>query len=1826
MLRPRSPALFAITACVFASACLPGLVPPPIAPLRSGLRLEDRFTPPVIAAGPLRVAFAAPEGEAAEDAAVTFVFNKPMRALGASSTTSTASEEPAAPVTILPALRGKWRWIGGSALRFEPEARLPSATSFRVEVPAGTRALDGSRLDEARVLAFTTPRPALTASEPKDGARRIDPAKPLTLWFNQPITDAEIARVVTITAGTSGVALPFQITRREGLALDLAPRAPLPRDAEIHLRIDPSLRAETGDRLADKAAAITFNTVGPLRVEAWSCSPHPRDAAACDPVASSIRLRFSNPIIAEDVKRALTIEPRLPLEIEHDYDDSANVVVRAKLAAGTTYRLRLGHLVDARGQALGGEVTRALRFGDLPPITEVGLAGIYWAPSAGHAVSILGVNVTDLAVSAAPLGRDDVLRRLANPALEGPAAAWRPLTTPPRNAWTWSDVRIEDLLGKTDLRGPILLRTTGSVGPDAAPRTNAREVQITDLALSTRAAHDSVLVWLTRLSTGASLAGATVELRRFGAIADAPIASVITGADGLASLPLGAVSVENVAVVARSGDDWAYRAIPIPRAPMPLGTLFTERGIYRPGERVSLEGIFRIPDARGLTTPRGRVVEMWVVDPNGKEIARSQQTLSTYGTFTTEIPIRRDAALGDYRAHAKLDGAEAYRYFTIHEYRPAESTAEVTVDHAEYTRGDAFTCSARGRYLYGGPMVGALASAVISRSRGYFQIPHLDDWIVSDEVDMSYLLPDFAMAHGQLDAAGTWSLRAPLLIPGQAGLEELRCAIEIADKNRQVTAASTTALVHPGEVYIALHRPNDREVEPGAVLPPELLTVTPGGTRRSLPVHVELIRRIEAEGAPPKDTHVAACDVTTGPDPVSCALETPRSKVVDGDRLIVRATARDARGNPLVTAIVFERVAPRKPVVKAPPAPEEPPTPRLSLELPRREYHVGETARVTINSPFTGPASARITAEREGILWQRIVPLPGPTTVVDVPIALEMIPNIELSVRAVAGSATQEASTDIDVDASPHHLNVAVHVPTTRLAPGDDVDVDVEVKDAQGKPAHAEVTLFAADEGSLQLTYYVTPDPLRTFYASRWSPIRGTDARDELVRSTRGDDRGNPPQVRMGATSATHPRGDFRQTVIFAAHLITDAAGHVRRRVKLPDGLTSYRFMAVAVTEEDAFGSDHANVTTSKPLMLRPTLPRVIRAGDRFEASVVVSTLGLLKTTVEVTATVEGFTAEAPATLRIALDADGTTEVRFPLRAERAGPAKIAFSAITSGVIARDEVELRATVVPPIALETAAVYGATTSAVAERLVDLGAMRDDTGGLALTLAATPLASLARGIEELLDYPHGCTEQTVSRMLPLLALRDLAVEVGVKLPADVPATLTAAAARLAAHQRSDGGFGLWPESTASEPWITAWAVWGLDEAKRRGVVVPSAMIDRAHAYLIRRTDPTAPGALDAPEDRALAAFVVDLLAASGTLDAARADRLFEERDKLPTFARALLLHALAVTRPADPRVALLARDLEGRVQIDGPVARVPSPDPIRYARLLDSPVRTGALTLRALLAVAKDHPLAARLAAGLLADRRGGAWRTTQETAWALLALDAFRAAHPTATASFDARVFFGQALIDEASFQSPLAPRSATLTVPMARLGAAGGAPLTFEVVGKGQLTYEARLTFARRALPTAPIDAGFFVQRSLRAIGGANAAPAVGAPPRAENQLTAGDLALGEIEIVSSAPRDFVLIEDPLPGGLEAVDLDLGLGGAWLRRIDPGPFTRRELGDGRVTYFIDHLPAGVTRLRYLARATAIGRFVRPPLHVEEMYAPEVFGQTAADVVTIDSAP
>ncbi|WP_437948993.1 Ig-like domain-containing protein [Sorangium sp. So ce296] len=1908
----------ALAAIALSLACVQGARAPNVPPrgtLAPGA-LDPGGRP---AEGPFAVVFGAPRGQTTSPAEISLVFNRPMRPL------DLAGGEAAAPAILKPPAPGRWRWVGTSGLTFAPDGHLPRGTAFTVEVPAGTRALDGSALETPYVLSFRTELPKVARVEPWSGKDDLRPDARFELRFNQPVDTAEVARSVSLTAGGRAAKVAFDVRRpdpKNELLAEVVPRAPLPRDSEIELAVAASLRGREGPLPAGEEQRFSYRTYGPLRVVRTDCDRDtPQGACATE---GGFSLAFSNPVRLADAKRAISVEPAVKLRWPGWLEDDAftsHIHLGGAFAPGRSYQVRVAAgLRDEHGQALAGAATREVAFGDRWPEAQIGLTGSVFEPAQRREIPVVSVNVRELSLAVGAMTEEAVLALEADPHSPGRSpkmdeiaalpAGKRSVLRPAAATNTPSThlVRASEVLGGEGKRGPLAIGISYTARPGTRHARAASEAviaQVTDLGISAKVSPNGSLVWVTRLSTGAPVPGANVWIRTPDARSPA---AVVTDADGFAVVPAAVYrpsassGPERGVIFARSGDDWTYRRVADALsgwrfgAPSdfgearPFGMVFSDRGIYRPGDTVRVKGIFREEAARGTRTPAGRRVAFKVEGPDGEALVTLSPSLSAFGTFSADVKIPETARLGTYSLAATVQGGDAgwpdvTGSVEVAEYRPAEFKVSVESDRPSYVRGDKARWIARGDYLFGAPMTNAEARLSVTRAPAAFSPPGIEGFTVRED-ELTDALPDraprqFEVQSGRekLDAAGQAAIGAALAMPGQRGTESVTCEAEITDVSRQAIAGSSTALVHPAEFYVALKEP-DRFAKAGDVLRPEILAVDPKGARvAQVAVRVELVQRTwtlarEESGSAyrsvsaPVDKVVARCGVTTAAAPRSCELTVP-----SGGYYLLHATAKDRRGNPVGAAAGVYALGEGGGGFGD--------SDQLQVELvpDRDSYEVGQTARVIVKSPFAS-ADALVTVERAGIASHRRVKLSGAMPVIDVPITDDLRPNAFVSVLLLRGRTKpppapgKGGAPGPDVGAPAFRLGYAplrVNPEAQRLAvrvvpdkvdarPGDPIRVDVDVRDRAGRPARAEVALYAVDEGVLSLTGYETPDPVPVFGAPRSLRVATVETREALARvrnpfADLGADKGRAGGG--GAQGGTGVRRDFRQSAYYHPAIVTDAAGKVSASFKLPDSLTTYRVMAVVAAEDDRFGYGESRVTASQPLMARPALPRFLRAGDAIDAGVVVTSKGLGKpATVEVEVAASGLTLQGAGKRAVELAPGASAEVRFALSAPRAGPATLRFRA--SGGGASDVVEVTREIRAPMSPEAVALYGDTTTASAEKLGDLSAIRDDTGGLTVSLAPTALVGLGGGVEQLLEYPYGCTEQLTSRMVPLLSLRDLAKAYGIALPKDLTAVIGKTVREILSHQRGDGGFGFFAESDRADLWTTAYALWGLGEAKRHGVAVPADAMERATSFVRARLNEAG----DDPLLRATAPFILDVLAEIGAPDPGRASRLFDEREKLPLFSKALLAHAMVLGKSDRAAVDQLVGELEGALRLDGPIARAVHNHGDAYAVLMDSEARTSALVLRALLAARPAHPLAARLAAGLLADRRGGTWRSTQETAWALIALDAYRRAQEKAAPDFEARVFLGQAELFSAPFHGPTTEQVKT-SIPAARLASAGGAPLAFTVDGRGRLFYEARLRYARKQLPTAGLDRGFYIEKSLRALapedlaaalGGAPPGAAAGAAP-ASLAFAGGDLVLGEILVVTPSPRDFVVIDDPLPAGLEAIDARLATSARSLdvdaaeaqaddegadadvdqddlratgRAYEPSRFVR-EVRDDRVLFFVDHMAAGMYRYRYLARATTLGAFVVPPARAEEMYSPEVFGRTGALAVKVgsrDAAP
>ncbi|HEY8944850.1 MAG TPA: alpha-2-macroglobulin family protein, partial [Polyangiaceae bacterium] len=1272
-----------------------------------------------------------------------------------------------------------------------------------------------------------------------------------------------------------------------------------------------------------------------------------------------------------------------------------------------------------------------------------------------------------------------------------------------------------------------------------------------------------------------------------------------------------------------------------------------------PGDSVRVKGIVRRETADGTAIPKGATVKLVLRGPAEEALRTVQVPLSAYGTFDATLSLPVAGALGSHLLAASLGRNEITARFDVEEYQPAAFRVEVEAPPSAI-RGERAAFDVRAEYLFGAPLAAAPARYAVTRSVSRFEPPNADGLVTSadafyDEIAQAPLGGGpIADAEAVLGPEGSLRVDQPLALPGQRGPELVTFEVEVTDVARAAGAGRASLVVHPAEFYLGLAPiPGFVESTP-ARLQPKVAALTVTGERvAGKRVEMELVQRrwvttqADAGGTFAEtrtklvDRVVARCEATSskGASLASCPLQVPSAGYY-----LVRARAADSRGHSAEAAVPVYAIGHADSAFHT----EE--GGAVELVLDKEAYRVGEKARVLVKSPFP-EAEALITVERAGILHRERRSLRGSMPSFEVDVAERLRPNAFVAVhlvRKATPAASQHAYrfgyAELKVAPDDQRLSVSV-VPSAReLRPGDEVSVDVSVRDARGGPARSEVTLYAVDEGVLLLTGYRVPDPLPVFTATRPLQVATLDTRARIARLASR----HLEQLLFGSKGAeggggggASVRRNFDQTAYFNPKLVTDANGRARARFRLPDSLTRYRVMAVAVGSTEQFGFGSSDVTTSKRLMARPALPRFVRSGDRIQAGVVVSTKALGPADVDVSVQTRGLVLEGAAQQRVRVEADGSREVRFAFRAAEAGRAVLRFD-VRSGA-ERDSVEVTRSVQSPTVLEASAVEGVTEAAIAEPLGGLQGVRPDVGGLELSVAPSALVGLDASFAQLAEYPYGCTEQLASRLVPWLAKVRLGLES--QRERRLVGSDASALRELVGRQRGDGGFGLWTDARQSHPWVSAYAAWVLHALRGAGAEVPQKVLDDSRAYL--RAYLAQPG--KEAVERATDAFALDVLASAGEPDPGYMNRLFAERRGLPLFARALLLHAMASSKVDAAATRELRVEIEAFVRPRGSTAAIVENTGDEYAVLMDSTARTQALVLRGLVASAPTHQLLPALARGLLAARRGGTWTTTQESAFALAALTDYRDAVEKEEPDFEARALLGDRAVLQARFTGrAFAAREAR--VPMAELSRQAGALLRFERDGRGRLFYQARLRYARTELPRSPLDAGFYVEKSLSRVDPAalDAPISPGLQPSASS-FRAGDLVLADVLVVSSAPREYVAIDDPLPAGLEAINTALATTASRYElpagtepcadcpggrdRIAEGRFVRepghrRELHDDRVAFLVDHLPPGIHRFRYLARATTFGSFVVPPTLATGMYDPEIFGRTAATAVEV----
>ena len=498
----------------------------------------------------------------------------------------------------------------------------------------------------------------------------------------------------------------------------------------------------------------------------------------------------------------------------------------------------------------------------------------------------------------------------------------------------------------------------------------------------------------------------------------------------------------------------------------------------------------------------------------------------------------------------------------------------------------------------------------------------------------------------------------------------------------------------------------------------------------------------------------------------------------------------------------------------------------------------------------------------------------------------------------------------------------------------------------------------------------------------------------------------------------------------------------------------------------------------------------------------------------------------------------------------------------------------------------------------------------------------VAGLEEGLRDLIEYPYGCLEQTTSRLIPLVAVEELAKSLklaGLDGPA-LQKYIRAGLAKLERFQTEEGGFSLWVGGQA-EPYLTAFALWGLKLASDAGHKLPPGVIDRGTRYLraqLGRDAKMAEGVHSELGELGSRAFAVHVLGMLNSPDPGYANKLLEKKAELPRFGTAFLARALALNLGAQhPAVTGLLDDLVRAVEPKGASAIIREPGSEHLRWYMSDDVRTTAIATDAFLDLRPSEPMLPRLVRGLFGERRHGRWQTTQDNLYALVALTHYVKARPTGGVTVD--VTIGDKKVLAGDFRGKTTHiRRATVALDASKPPAA---PLTIRARG-GEVFYSTVLRFRRDVAHQKPYENKLTVRREYLD-------PATDAPIDPKKGVKVGSMVRVRVTVSSPEWRNHLAVDDPVPAGLEPLNTKLATSGGVprsdARRGGESGVTSttttwrpsfREMKDDRVLVFIDRLYPGPASFDYLARATTAGTFVVPGTSAEEMYQPEIAARAA----------
>jgi hypothetical protein len=1846
----------------------------------NGLALEGPYEFFVQTIGYLEVAAVIPAPDAegvAADATITVSFNRPVVPL---VSTEQLGDLPQ-PLVFDPPIDGQGEWLNTSIYMFTPSKPLSGGMTYAASVVAGLKDAIGATLDQSYSWRFKTLPPEILSVYPYQGQSNVQLEAAVEIQFSQPMDPASTQEAFMLLYGGERVSGTFEWTN-EGQWLTFRPDDMLQLESVYILNVAPTARSAAGEATLEEGINYSFTTV-PYPGIAYT---YPGNGERDVYPGSGVTITFKSPMNTETFAgKAEIISPEGVAWEPVVYSPDQLYMSFATLPETQYTILFKRGAEDVYGNVIETDYTFTFVTGKIEPSAYLPSTYQFVITNAYREDTRIAMSVSAKSTVGFALYQIDTpdIGTVMRDYYDGESIvqignlirAWNQTLDAGPTQYGVDEVLLASEEGGKLSPGVYYL---SALSPNYDyPQYLA--FGVVNANLTVKRGPGEILIWVTDIESAEPIADTPVSLYWYDGTL---LTSGRTDADGIFrtadNLP---PSYDGfVYAIAESEDVYGVWMSWSASDPANVaGYLYTDRPIYRPGETVYFRGVLRDRQDMAYTVPHAETIHITAdVNWSSQILFEGDVRLSEFGTFDGQFDLPEDAQIGDGYIRVRYQNDyDAGVYFQIAEFRVPEYKVEVTPDHSEIIQGDPLKAVIAASYYFGGPVSSAELSWNAYGEDAWFNYTgpgryNFTDWS-QDYFGWVSLGGGTTTtdANGQVIAEAA-STKAPSIRPMTITIEG-----QTYDESGQYIAGRASVLAHPANVYVGMNtdRYFGREKTPLNI---NLIAVTPqsepiAGQKIALDVVEIRWERIPIEGQfgqytwQQTEIEIETDEVVTGADgTIQYTFTPPQAGIYR-----VRATVRDERERLNTSSIQFW-------VTGARPVWWGRPSNTIDLVADKDSYKPGDTAEILVPIPFSGVSYVLMTTERAGIQDYQVFRVEGSTLVYQLPITEAHVPTIHVAATLMKGTDEESLNPlfrtgEIALNVEPINQRIEVTItPSATLAqPGDTVTLDVKTVDSRGEPVSAEVGVVVTDEAILSLAAPNSGPIADYFYGFQYNQVDTTVAlnalldvmTDELMQEKdRRDEEENmrtpsPTMTMMAADGmvagemapAAMPqtgggggqppvaiREDFQQTPLWAPRIVTDTTGQGSVLLTLPDNLTTWHVDARGLTLDTRVGDSSSAVMSTLPLLTRPVVPRFFVVGDKVVLASVINNNTNAAQDVQATLQATGVTFESAATQAVTIEAGSRARVEWTVTVEDVPYVDMTFFAIGQNG-AQDAAKPSLATGPdgtiPVyrytAPDTVGTGGVLrTGGSRTEAISLPPRLDvDQGNLTIHLDPSLAATTVDALDYLKNYKHQCIEQTISRFLPNVmtyrALKGLGLD-DPALKANLEVVLNEALDRLAREQNPDGGWG-WFGYMESNPYITAYAVLGLVEARDGGFTIDQTMIDRGINFVrsdfIRLTIDTPAWQLNRR------AFYLYVLARADQASVNDLNLLLDYRLELDYWAQAFLLMAYHEISPNDPAVAQLISDLQTGAILSATGAHWEEGERDWWNWASDT--RTTAIALSALVRVQPNYDLLPNVVRWLMVARQGDHWETTQENAWAVMSLTDWMVATNELQGNYEYSLAINGDGLGGGTVTPDNVREGQVLRIEVKDLLKDQINRVTVNrSEGEGVLYYTAHLNVRLWASEAKPISRGITVSREYF----------LGSDP--EKPIT--EAAMGDVitvRVTITAPQDiyYFVLEDPIPAGTEPIDTSLlttsQLSETPTIRPTYDPFwwwgwwyfDHTEIRDEEVDLYADYLPRGTYVYTYQVRASFPGEYQTMPSHAYAFYFPEVFGRGAGTLFTIKQA-